>query len=105
MQIMEGWYEHISRKRRQKPNLVVILQDLESFDSHVLQDFITICSDYRSRIPITFVIGIATSSEIMHQSLSKSTISLLRIEKFWLEQSDVWFNRVLEKVIYPTMCS
>ncbi|ORZ01077.1 origin recognition complex subunit 3 N-terminus-domain-containing protein [Syncephalastrum racemosum] len=98
MQIIEGWYEHVSRKRLQKPNLIVILQDLESFDSHVLQDFITICSDYRSRIPITFIIGIATSSEIMHQSLSKSTISLLRIEKFWLEQSDVWFNRVLEKI-------
>ncbi len=42
--------------------------------------------------------GIATSIEILHQSLNKSTIGLLRIEKFKLEQSGVWFNRVIEKV-------
>jgi origin recognition complex subunit 3 len=42
--------------------------------------------------------GIATSTEILHQSLNKSTIGLLRIEKFKLEQSGVWFNRVVEKV-------
>jgi origin recognition complex subunit 3 len=55
-------------------------------------------SEYRVQIPFVFVIGIATSTEILHQSLSKSTICLLRIEKFWLQQSDVWFNRVLDKV-------
>lgn len=42
--------------------------------------------------------GIATSSEILHQSLTKASISLLRVEKFWLEQSEVWLNRVLETV-------
>lgn len=46
--------------------------------------------------------GVATSTEILHQSLNKSTIALLRIEKFRLEQSKVWFNRVIEKVFLDT---
>jgi origin recognition complex subunit 3 len=59
---------------------------------------LTFSSDYRSRLPIICIMGIATSTEILHQSLDKSTIALLRIEKFKLEQSGVWFNRVVEKV-------
>lgn len=49
-------------------------------------------------LPIVCIVGIATSTEILHQSLSKSTIGLLRIERFKLENSEVWFNRVIEKV-------
>ncbi|KAI9257324.1 origin recognition complex subunit 3 N-terminus-domain-containing protein [Phascolomyces articulosus] len=98
MQILEAWYRHVTQKNNARPNLVVVLQDLESFEANMLRDFITICSEYRLRIPIVFIMGIATSTEILHQSLTKATIGLLRIEKFWLEQSDVWFNRVLETV-------
>ncbi|KAI9318682.1 origin recognition complex subunit 3 N-terminus-domain-containing protein [Dichotomocladium elegans] len=101
LQILEGWYEHMGRSRGS--NLVVVLQDLETFESDVLQDFISICSEYRRRLPIVFVMGIATSSEILHQSLTKSSIGLLRVEKFWLEQSEVWFNRVLETIFIDTI--
>ncbi|KAL0086630.1 origin recognition complex subunit 3 N-terminus-domain-containing protein [Phycomyces blakesleeanus] len=106
LQMLEGWYKHQMDIRENKSaprsNLVVILQDLESFAPDVLQNFITICSEYRLRIPIVFIIGIATSTEILHQSLSKSTLGLLRIEKFWLQQSEAWFNRVIETVFIDT---
>lgn len=98
MQLLEGWYKYQTNRTSSSPNLVVILQDFESFEPAVVQDFFTICSEYRSRLPIVCIVGIATSTEILHQSLSKSTIGLLRIEKFKLEQSEVWFNRVIEKV-------
>lgn len=55
-------------------------------------------SEYQMSLPIVCIVGIATSTEILHQSLSKSTIGLLRIERFKLENSEVWFNRVIEKV-------
>lgn len=97
MQLLEGWYKHNSNEKS-KPNLVVILQDFESFEPSVFQDFCTICSNYRNRLPIICIVGIATSTEILHQSLNKSTIGLLRIEKFKLEQSEVWFNRVIDSV-------
>ncbi|EPB91651.1 hypothetical protein HMPREF1544_01573 [Mucor circinelloides 1006PhL] len=98
MQLLEGWYKYQTNRTNSSPNLVVILQDFESFEPAVVQDFFTICSEYRSRLPIVCIVGIATSTEILHQSLSKSTIGLLRIEKFTLEQSEVWFNRVIEEM-------
>ncbi|GAN11198.1 origin recognition complex subunit 3-like [Mucor ambiguus] len=98
MQLLEGWYKYQTNHSNSSPNLVVILQDFESFEPTVVQDFFTICSEYRSRLPIVCIVGIATSTEILHQSLSKSTIGLLRIEKFTLEQSEVWFNRVIEEI-------
>ncbi|KAI7896366.1 origin recognition complex subunit 3 N-terminus-domain-containing protein [Mucor mucedo] len=98
-ELLEGWYRHHQQSYENKPNLVIILQDFESFEPAILQDFFTICSEYRSRLPIVCIMGIATSTEILHQSLNKSTIGLLRIEKFRLEQSGVWFNRVIEKVL------
>ncbi|KAI8147594.1 origin recognition complex subunit 3 N-terminus-domain-containing protein [Fennellomyces sp. T-0311] len=104
MQILEAWYRYVTKKSgARQPNLVIVLQDLESFEANMLRDFITICSEYRLRIPVVFIMGIATSTEILHQSLTKSTIGLLRIEKFWLEQSDVWFNRVLESVFIDSV--
>ncbi|KAG0192427.1 Origin recognition complex subunit 3 [Apophysomyces sp. BC1034] len=98
LQILEGWYRHATANGTDdnRPNLVIILQDFESFEPGLLQDFVTICSEYRMRIPIVLIIGVATSTEILHQSLSKSTLGLLRTEKFWLRQSDAWLNRVLE---------
>lgn len=67
-------------------------------DNRCLIYILTCISEYRRRLPIVFIMGIATSSEILHQSLTKASISLLRVEKFWLEQSEVWLNRVLETV-------
>ncbi|KAJ2955962.1 hypothetical protein NQZ79_g8120 [Umbelopsis isabellina] len=99
MQILDGWYRHVIKSQSNSlslPNLVVIIQDFESFDPSILEDLFEICSEYRSRLPIVLLIGIATSSNALHQSLSKSALSLLRTEKFWLQQSDVWFNRVIE---------
>ncbi|KAI7899494.1 origin recognition complex subunit 3 N-terminus-domain-containing protein [Cokeromyces recurvatus] len=101
--LLEGWYRHQCVHSPSNPNLVIILQDFESFEPAVLQDFFTICSEYRSSLPIVCIMGIATSTEILHQSLSKSTIELLRIEKFRLEQSEVWFNRVIEKIFLDSL--
>ncbi|KAG1375953.1 hypothetical protein G6F60_008619 [Rhizopus arrhizus] len=102
IQLLEGWYKHHSSSDTLKPNLVVILQDFEAFEPNVLQDFFTICSEYQMSLPIVCIVGIATSTEILHQSLSKSTIGLLRIERFKLENSEVWFNRVIEKIFLDT---
>ncbi|RUS17934.1 LOW QUALITY PROTEIN: origin recognition complex subunit 3 N-terminus-domain-containing protein [Endogone sp. FLAS-F59071] len=115
MQVLEGWYQHIvnvgaatTRKRKHgdmndpttppRPNLVVILQDFESFEPTLLQDFITICSEYHPRLPIILLVGIATSAETLHQALPKSALSLLRTEKFHLQRSDRWFSDVVEEL-------
>ncbi|CEG79752.1 hypothetical protein RMATCC62417_14181 [Rhizopus microsporus] len=98
MQLLEGWYKYRSKDEKHKPNLVVILQDFEAFEPNVLQDFLSICSEYQTRLPIVCIIGVATSTEFVHQSLTKLSINMLRIERFKLENSDVWFNKVIEKL-------
>ncbi|CAO3671470.1 unnamed protein product [Rhizopus microsporus] len=103
MQLLEGWYKHRSKYEKHKPNLVVILQDFEAFEPNVLQDFLSICSKYQTQLPIVCIIGVATSTEFVHQSLTKLSINMLRIERFKLENSDVWFNKVIEKLFLESI--
>lgn len=46
MQILDGWYRHIVEKQSNSfslPNLVVMIQDFESFDPSILEDLFEIC--------------------------------------------------------------
>ncbi|KAL1921818.1 uncharacterized protein VTP21DRAFT_10460 [Calcarisporiella thermophila] len=116
MQVLEGWYNHLvdnhNNRRRQEGymetdndnaklgNLVVIVQDFESFEPATLEDFIAICSEYLSRIPIVLIMGIATSIETMQQALSRSTLTLLRTEKFQMQRAEKVFDALTEAIIF-----
>lgn len=43
MQLLEGWYRYRHLSNGDNANLVIVLQDFESFEPSVLQDFFTIC--------------------------------------------------------------
>jgi origin recognition complex subunit 3 len=46
MQILDGWYRHVVKSQSSSfslPNLVVIIQDFESFDPSILEDLFEIC--------------------------------------------------------------
>ncbi|KAK2878670.1 hypothetical protein QQF64_011211 [Cirrhinus molitorella] len=62
--------------------VVVIFKDFEAFNSHVLQDFILICSRYTQELPFVFIFGIATSPSAIQHRLPHSVSSLLCIEVF-----------------------
>ncbi|KAJ3043772.1 Origin recognition complex subunit 3 [Rhizophlyctis rosea] len=94
MQILECWYRQI----KLRPNLVVIVPDFESFIPNVLEDLIAICSEYQDRLPIVFLFGIATTIETLHQSLPRSVLSLLRTEKFKLQNSQECINAIVEEI-------
>ncbi|XP_040284680.1 origin recognition complex subunit 3 [Bufo bufo] len=95
MTSLSGWYQEITKKahspkkkRRaslehcQAPPIVVVVKDLESFTSSVLQEFIVISSRYCRELPLVLVFGIATSPMIIHRLMSHSVSSLLCIELF-----------------------
>ncbi|KAF9972558.1 Origin recognition complex subunit 3 [Actinomortierella ambigua] len=100
MIVLERWYKAITRSRsghrRKAVTLVVIIQDFECFDHETLQDFLTICSNYQDRIPFVFLLGIATSIEAVHQGLPKSVLSLLRTQKFEMQQSSECLTAIIE---------
>ncbi|KAJ2453222.1 Origin recognition complex subunit 3 [Coemansia sp. RSA 2336] len=67
--------------------MVVILQDFEGFPPIVVDDFIRIVAGYCNMVPLVLVLGLATSYECIHQSLTKASISMLNIERFNLQRS------------------
>ncbi|KAJ3051094.1 Origin recognition complex subunit 3 [Rhizophlyctis rosea] len=95
MQILDCWYRQI----RKTGNLVVIIPDFECFPSFVLESLIAICSEYQDRLPIVFLLGIATTIESLHQSLPRSVLALLRTEKFKLQNSQECINAVVEEIL------
>ncbi|KAF9922273.1 Origin recognition complex subunit 3, partial [Linnemannia zychae] len=101
MLVLEQWYQSVcdaneSKGVEQKPTLVIILQDFESFDHDTLQDFITICSNYQDRIPFVLLMGLATSIDALHQGLPKVVLSRLQTKKFQMQQSSECLTAIIE---------
>ncbi|KAG0636478.1 origin recognition complex subunit 3 N-terminus-domain-containing protein [Tuber brumale] len=83
LQILQIWCElHKGQK------VTVAVQDSEAFDSGILSDLISLFSSYLDRIPFVLLVGIATSVEIFHDKLPKSTIRLMRGNKFDVERAE-----------------
>lgn len=98
MHLLLGWYRHIRKDRNARPKLVIVLQDFERIEPLVIQDFINILSEYSDRIPFILLIGIATSFEAIHQALPTSVISLLAIEKFYVQPPTSSFNAIIKEL-------
>ncbi|KAF9101100.1 Origin recognition complex subunit 3 [Mortierella sp. AM989] len=101
MIVLERWYQSLCDLTKNSliskaPTLAIIVQDFESFDQDVLQDLVTICSNYLDRIPFVFLMGLATSIDALHQSLPKSALSLLQTRKFQMQQSSECLTAIIE---------
>ncbi|XP_022101545.1 origin recognition complex subunit 3-like [Acanthaster planci] len=81
------------------PPVVILFEDLESFTPRVLQDFILICSEYLSQLPLVLLFGIATSVAAIHRILPQAVSSLLSIEKFQAKPSTVYLSQLISKVL------
>ncbi|XP_050393465.1 origin recognition complex subunit 3 isoform X1 [Patella vulgata] len=84
------------------PPLVIVLEDMESFSPHILQDFITICSNYIEELPLVLVFGIATSVSAVHRLLPNSASSLLCMDKFQAPPSSDYLTQVINKVLFTS---
>ncbi|CAH1230274.1 ORC3 [Branchiostoma lanceolatum] len=117
MPVLCGWYADAvkrsqspnkspSKKRKssygQYPPLVIVMEDLEGFPAQVLQDFIIICSQYLSRLPLVLVFGIATTVTAVHTLLPHSVSSLLCMEKFQAQPSTEYLSQVINKTLLTT---
>lgn len=82
--------------------VVIILEDLESFASSILQDFIAICSNHLTGLPIVLVFGIATCISSVHNLLSNSASACLCMEKFQAPPSTECLTEVINQVVMTT---
>ncbi|XP_020019385.1 origin recognition complex subunit 3 isoform X2 [Castor canadensis] len=112
MDLLSSWYMTVtqtgpkmpSKKRTtsshwQSPPVVLILKDLESFTTKVLQDFIIISSQHLYEFPLILIFGIATSPIIIHRLLPHAVSSLLCIELFHSLSCKEHLNTILDKLL------
>ncbi|XP_060472117.1 origin recognition complex subunit 3 isoform X1 [Panthera onca] len=116
MDSLSSWYMSVTQKtdpklpRRkrtsssqwQSPPVVLILKDLESFTTKVLQDFIIISSQHLHEFPLILIFGIATSPIIIHRLLPHAVSSLLCIELFQSLSCKEHLTTVLDKLLLTT---
>ncbi|XP_054425669.1 origin recognition complex subunit 3 isoform X3 [Pteronotus mesoamericanus] len=86
----------------QSPPVVLILKDMESFTTKVLQDFIIISSQHLHEFPLILIFGIATSPIIIHRLLPHAVSSLLCIEIFQSLSCKEHLTTVLDKLLLTT---
>ncbi|KAJ2687421.1 Origin recognition complex subunit 3 [Coemansia spiralis] len=92
------WDEAPDGANSRSSRVVVILQDFEGFAPMVVDDFVRIATSYCQSVPIVVVLGLATSYESIHQSLTKASISMLNVEKFNLQRSKECIDAAIQSV-------
>ncbi|XP_022408172.1 origin recognition complex subunit 3 isoform X4 [Delphinapterus leucas] len=115
MDSLSTWYMSVTqktdvkmpRKKRtpsqwQSPPVVLILKDMESFTTKVLQDFIIISSQHLHEFPLILIFGIATSPVVVHRLLPHAVSSLLCIELFQSLSCKEHLTTVLDKLLLTT---
>ncbi|KAM6181252.1 origin recognition complex subunit 3 [Erethizon dorsatum] len=116
MDSLSSWYMTVTQKtdpkmpskmrttssQWQSPPVVLILKDMESFTTKVLQDFITVTSQHLHEFPLILVFGIATSPIIIHRLLPHAVSSLLCIELFQSLSCKEHLTTVLDKLLLTT---
>ncbi|XP_066110338.1 origin recognition complex subunit 3 isoform X2 [Saccopteryx bilineata] len=115
MDSLSNWYMNVTQKTDperpgkkrtsspcQSPPVVLILKDMESFTTKVLQDFIIISSQHLHEFPLILIFGIATSPVIIHRLLPHAVSSLLCIEIFQSLSCKEHLTTVLDKLLLTT---
>uniref|UniRef100_A0A8C6DPY1 Origin recognition complex subunit 3 n=1 Tax=Moschus moschiferus TaxID=68415 RepID=A0A8C6DPY1_MOSMO len=115
MDSLSAWYMSVTQKRDlkmprrkrtssqwQSPPVVLILKDMESFTTKVLQDFIIISSQHLHEFPLILIFGIATSPVVIHRLLPHAVSSLLCIELFQSLPCKEHLTTVLDKLLLTT---
>ncbi|KAM4866125.1 origin recognition complex subunit 3 isoform 2-T2 [Thomomys bottae] len=115
MDSLTAWYKAVTKtgpkmpsKKRitssqwQSPPVVLILKDMESFSTKVLQDFIIISSQHLHEFPLILIFGIATSPIIIHRLLPHAVSSLLCIELFQSLSCKEHLTTILDKLLLTT---
>jgi len=113
MPVLCHWYKKMTKldgsKRRcstkhsqysDRPPLVIIFEDFEGFLPAVVQNFVTICSQYLHELPLVLVFGIATAVTTIHKVLPHAVSGVLSIERFQSQPSHICVLEIINKVAY-----
>ena len=91
-----AWYRYRCATETTPGKLVVVIQQFEAFDPIVVSRLVQILSGRLNELPFVLVVGLSTSAEAMHQSLSRSIVALMKMEKFRLHNCHESINKVTQ---------
>lgn len=106
--LLEAWYRAVCDARddcHQRSRLVIIMHDFEQLEPQVVQDMFEICSSYISRLPLVFILALASppSPSYIRARYPHSLLALLRVRDcpFPLAEKSL-HNILLETFFDPT---
>lgn len=85
------------------PPLVIILEEFETFNPNVLENFILICNCYINKLPLFLIFGVATAMTTVHSSLTQKASSCLAIESFYSLSPVNYLSQVLQIIMNPSL--
>ena len=88
----------IPRKTRARP-VVIVVEDTEGFDNRVLADLLLALSDAGDVLPVCVLLGVATSTAMMHGMIPAAVAARLRPESFRLWSPRSIMTAVQERVL------
>jgi origin recognition complex subunit 3 len=102
-QVLQSWYQDFYQDK-EKPSIIVMVNDFEQFDTQCIKDLITILCSFSSQLPIILVIGVATAFKTLHNVLPSHVINHMDTHVFQSESSTEMLNIILDKVILNPDC-
>ncbi|KAG1732132.1 origin recognition complex subunit 3 N-terminus-domain-containing protein [Suillus lakei] len=106
--LLEAWYRAVCDARddrHHRSRLVVIMHDFEQLEPQVVQDMFEICSSYIPRLPLVFILALASppSPSYIRATYPHSMLALLRVRDcpFPLAEKSL-HNILLETFFDPT---
>ncbi|GAA5978195.1 hypothetical protein JCM10908_004267 [Rhodotorula pacifica] len=94
---LQAWYEHRFAKQDADlaPKLVVLIEDLEAMDGKVLTQMIDTLSAYTDKLPLTLLVGIATTADALWTLLGRKTTNKLDAASFFVDPGVGAFNALM----------
>ncbi|KAG9773409.1 hypothetical protein KCU88_g5810, partial [Aureobasidium melanogenum] len=82
---LELLHKYVRKKNLQR--VMLVISEVETFDTGILSELVSMFSSWSDRIPFVLLIGISTTVELFESRLSRSTVSLLDARVFEPYQS------------------
>ncbi|KAI6130863.1 origin recognition complex subunit 3 N-terminus-domain-containing protein [Pisolithus thermaeus] len=103
LNLLQAWFDALLRVRdsnESEVRLVIVLHDFEQFEPPVVQDLFEICSLAIPRLPLVFVLLLASppSPSYIHMTYPRRILSLLQVRTCVFP----WSNDVLHEILLKT---
>ncbi|GAA5881279.1 hypothetical protein JCM3774_000950 [Rhodotorula dairenensis] len=94
---LQAWYQHRFAKHdaHTAPKLVVLIEDLEAMDGKVFTQMIDTLSAYTDKLPLTLLVGIATTADALWTLLARKTANKLDAASFFVDPGVGAFNALM----------